>query len=88
MIAWVPFLPFSSQVLHGLLGYDGWIAGPLEIRTVEEQDGSTHNILTGDYTSWVGAWAPSELVPGQALREPRPLFPNLGAAEVLAAEGP
>jgi methionyl-tRNA synthetase len=81
-----PFIPFSSQVLHELLGYDGWIAGPLERRTVEEDDGSTHEILTGDYTSWVGVWAPSELPPGQALREPKPLFRKLDAAEVLAAE--
>ena len=50
-----PFLPFSSQVLHELLGYEGWIAGPLEFRTVEEDDGSTHEVLTGDYASWVGS---------------------------------
>ena len=29
-----------SQVVHELLGYDGWIAGPLEFRTVAEEDGS------------------------------------------------
>ena len=81
-----PFLPFSSQALHELLGYEGWIAGPLERRIVEEEDGSTHEILTGDYASWVGAWEPSELPPGQTLREPRPLFRKLDAAEVLAAE--
>ncbi|HEY4237773.1 MAG TPA: class I tRNA ligase family protein, partial [Gaiellaceae bacterium] len=83
-----PFLPFSSQVLHELLGYDGWIAGPLDRRTVEEEDGSTHEILSGDYASWVGSWAPSELPPGQTLREPRPLFRKLDAEEVVAAELP
>jgi methionyl-tRNA synthetase len=83
-----PFLPFSSQALHELLGYEGWIAGPLERRSVEEEDGSTHEILTGDYGSWVGAWAPSRLPPGQALREPRPLFRKLDAEAVLAAELP
>jgi methionyl-tRNA synthetase len=83
-----PFLPFSSQVLHELLGYEGWLAGPLELRTVEEDDGSSHEILTGDYTSWVGSWAPSELPPGQTLREPRPLFRKLDAEAVLAAELP
>ena len=81
-----PFLPFSSQVLHELLGYDGWIAGPLERRTVEEEDGSTHEILTGDYVGWVGAWAPSELPAGQTLREPHPLFRKLDAEAVLASE--
>jgi methionyl-tRNA synthetase len=81
-----PFLPFSSQVLHELLGYEGWIAGPLERRTVEEDDGPTHEILTGDYASWVGSWAPSELPSGQTLREPRPLFRKLDAEAVLASE--
>ena len=39
-----------------------------------EENGQTHQVLTGDYASWVGAWQPSELPPGQALQEPRPLF--------------
>jgi methionyl-tRNA synthetase len=81
-----PFLPFSSQVLHELLGYEGWIAGPLELRSIEEDGGSSHEILTGDYTSWVGSWTPSELPPGRTLSEPRPLFRKLDADAVLAAE--
>jgi methionyl-tRNA synthetase len=72
-----PFLPFSSQVVHELLGFEGWIAGPLEFRAASEDDGSTHEVLTGDYDSWVGRWAPSELPPGQRLREPRPLYRKL-----------
>src|SRR5207237_1069736 len=72
-----PFLPFTSQVVHELLGYDGWIAGPLEFETIVEEDGSSHEVLTGDYASWVGSWQPSELPPGQALAEPRPLFRKL-----------
>ena len=36
-----------------------------------------HEVLTGDYASWIGAWEPSELPPGQTLREPRPLFRKL-----------
>jgi methionyl-tRNA synthetase len=75
-ILFTPFLPFSSQTLHELLGYDGWIAGPLEFRTIDE-DGATHEILTGDYASWVGEWKPSDLPPGQELREPKPLFRKL-----------
>jgi methionyl-tRNA synthetase len=72
-----PFLPFSSQVVHELLGNDGYVAGPLEIRTETESDGSTHAVLTGDYKSWVGSWKRTELAPGQPLREPRPLFRKL-----------
>jgi methionyl-tRNA synthetase len=80
-----PFLPFTSQVVHELLGYDGYLAGPLEIR-----DFGDHNVLTGDYATWVGEWKPSELVPGRTLREPVPLFRKLPpetAAEELARLG-
>ena len=85
-----PFLPFTSQVVHELLGYDGDLAGPLEFRTETEDDGSAHEVLTGEYTGAVGSWTPSELPPGQALREPRPLFRKLPpetAAEELARLG-
>nr|MBA2476501.1 methionine--tRNA ligase [Actinomycetota bacterium] len=80
-----PFLPFTSQRLHELLGYDGTIAGELELREVEE-DGASHLVLTGDYASWEGHWAPSALPAGQALREPRPLFRKLDPATVVAEE--
>ena len=85
-----PFLPFTSQVVHELLGYEGRLAGPLEFRTVVEDDGSSHEILSGDYAQSVGRWAPSELRAGQALLEPRPLFRKLPpetAAEELARLG-
>jgi len=71
-----PFLPHTSQQVHELLGYDGILAGPVEFREVDD-GGETHEILTGDYTSWVGSWEPSELQPGQPLREPKPLFRKL-----------
>ncbi|MBK9941909.1 MAG: methionine--tRNA ligase [Kouleothrix sp.] len=72
-----PFLPFTSQKLHELLGYAGYIAGPLEFREYTEEDGATHRVLTGDYTSWVGRWQPSELPVGQVLLPPVPLFKKL-----------
>ncbi len=81
-----PFLPFSSQTLHELLGHDGYLAGPLEFREVEEQGGERHVVLTGDYSDWVGRWEPSALAPGQALREPRPLFKKLDPEQVVADE--
>jgi len=76
-ILFAPFLPFTSQTVHELLGYDGLLAGPLEFRAVTEDGGSTHEVLTGDYASWAGSWAPSELAPGRKLQEPRPLFRKL-----------
>jgi methionyl-tRNA synthetase len=79
-VVFTPFLPHTSQALHELLGYEGWLAGPLEFRTVGEDNGRSHEVLTGDYSSWVGAWQPSRLAAGQALLEPRPLFAKLDAS--------
>ena len=76
-VLFAPFLPFSSQALHELLGHEGELAGRLEFRTVEEDDGEAHEVLTGDYDGWVGAWGPTELPVRQRLREPRPLFRKL-----------
>ncbi len=76
-VLFTPFLPFSSQKLHELLGYEGWLAGPLEFREITEEDGVIHTVLTGDYETWVGRWAPSELAAGQRLREPVPLYKKL-----------
>ena len=80
-----PFLPFSSQVLHELLGYEGTIAGALELREVGEE-GDEHEVLTGDYESWEGSWATSELPPGRELPKPRPLFKKLDAEQVVPEE--
>jgi methionyl-tRNA synthetase len=71
-----PYLPFSSQLLHEYLGHAGAIAAPPVRRTVHEEDGSTHEVLTGEYRSST-AWAPTALAPGQKLREPQPLFKKL-----------
>jgi methionyl-tRNA synthetase len=80
-VMFTPFLPFSSQTLHELLGNDGWIAGPLEFRTIDEPAGP-HQVLTAHYDSWIGSWAPTVLPPGQALQEPKPLFRKLDPSVV------
>jgi len=80
-----PFLPFSSQAVHELLGREGTIAGPLEIREGGEGD-DAHEVLTGDYESSVGEWAPSELPAGQTLTKPRPLFKKLDPDTVVSEE--
>jgi len=81
-----PFLPFSSQIAHELLGNAGVIAGPLEFRDVEEEGGQRHVVLTGDYESWIGEWAPSRLPPNQPLPTPRPLFTKLDPGQVVEDE--
>ena len=76
-LIFTPFLPFSSQRLHELLGYEGWLSGPVEYREIEEAGAEPHTVLTGDYGTWVRRWEPSELPAGQKLREPEPLFKKL-----------
>jgi len=81
-----PFLPFTSQTLHELLGHSGNIAGPLRFREVEEADGRSHRVLTGDYAGWIRGWSPPELPVGQKLREPRVLFTKLDPEKTVADE--
>jgi methionyl-tRNA synthetase len=68
-----PFLPFTSQRVHELLGHAGTLAGPPSTREHVDEDGSAHQVLTGSYDEWVGAWKAQDLPVGQRLREPRPL---------------
>jgi methionyl-tRNA synthetase len=79
-----PFLPFSSQRLHRMLGYHDVIAPQPEVREFSE-DGTTHLVLTGDYPE-VNRWRPSELEPGRPLPVPEALFKRLD--EVVEEEPP
>ena len=79
-VIFTPFLPHTSQTLHELLGYDGWLAGPLEFREVDEEDGQAHEVLTGDYATLDGRLAAERARRrASALREPAPLFRKLDA---------
>jgi len=71
-----PFLPFSSQKLHTLLGYDDVIAPQPDVREHSE-DGASHMVITGDYGEPLDRWRPSELEPGRKLPEPQALFKRL-----------
>jgi methionyl-tRNA synthetase len=81
-LLFAPFLPFSSQRLHELLGHEGYIAAPIEMEERSDEDGSSHVILTGDYASSVGRWTPSGLPPGQKLGAPEHLFRKLDPEQV------
>jgi methionyl-tRNA synthetase len=72
--------------VHELLGHEGCIAGPLELREHVEDVGTAHVVLTGVYHTWVGRWGPGELPIGQPLREPRPLFRKLDPEQTVAEE--
>jgi methionyl-tRNA synthetase len=75
-ILFAPFVPFSSQKLHEYLGHDGQLFGAQKIITVADSLGA-HDGLTYDGNAAIGQWQPSTLEPGQALRQPQPLFKKL-----------
>jgi methionyl-tRNA synthetase len=79
-----PVLTHRTQKLHEYLGYDGQPFGTAQgklfgtQKVVEYQEETqAHRALTYDHSGAVGTWAKSELPPGQALREPAPLFKKL-----------
>lgn len=82
-----PVLPFSSQKLHLLLGYEGSLSGDVIRTEMVEEGGIPHTVLTGDYTLITGSWTPSELPPGQILQPPEPLFRKLDDAIITEELG-
>ncbi|HEX3508942.1 MAG TPA: methionine--tRNA ligase [Candidatus Dormibacteraeota bacterium] len=70
-----PFLPFSSQKLHEMLGYEDVIAPQPEVRNVDE-DGVAHRVITGDYPVQ-DRWHVSKLQAGHPLPQPVALFKRL-----------
>jgi len=80
-----PFLPFSSQALHEMLGYSDDITGKLEF-VEHHEEGDSHLVLTGDYAALRGRWQASRLPVGQKLLEPKPLFRKLDPEVVVAEE--
>jgi len=71
-----PFLPFTCQRLHHMLGYEGELFGTQYTQTFQESE-SSHTALCYDGSQAVGRWAPSELASGQVLVSPSPLFKKL-----------
>jgi methionyl-tRNA synthetase len=85
-----PVLPFTCQRLHSYLGYEGDLFGQQYTEEVVEQE-RAHLALRYDASTARGRWVPSELAPGQALRQPGPLFvklePEVADAEVERMQG-
>jgi methionyl-tRNA synthetase len=78
-----PFLPFTCERLHLFLGYSDPLFG--EQYTEDQQDTlGRHTVLRYRPVPAGVRWAPSQLPPGQALRQPVPLFKKL--EESIVAE--
>jgi methionyl-tRNA synthetase len=78
-----PFLPFTSERLHGYLGYTQPLFGKQFVDPRTDALGQ-HTVLRYDPSHATGRWAPSQLQPGQALQPPAPLFTKLD--ESIVAE--
>lgn len=82
-IMFAPVLPFSSQLLHELLGEAGQLFGEQVVREYKELH-SSHSALTYDGSAAIGSWIKSEIPVGRQLPKPSPLFRKLDAS--VAAE--
>lgn len=89
-ILFAPFLPHTSQQLHEYLGYEGQLFGRQYTQKFVETE-RKHVALCYDNSQAIGQWQPSELQPGQTLRQPGPLFkklePELAEQEVARLLG-
>lgn len=74
-----PFLPFSCQQLHTMLGYDSLIAPQPVIEDAVDPEGAPRQVLTGNYQVDV-RWEPGRIAVGQQLRQPAPLYQKLDDA--------
>ncbi|MCX7643502.1 MAG: class I tRNA ligase family protein, partial [Armatimonadetes bacterium] len=75
-VALAPFLPFTCERLHQMLGYEGKLVGDFEVLEIPETE-RTHLALIYKPESVSLGWRPSELAPGQRLRDISPLFAKL-----------
>jgi methionyl-tRNA synthetase len=74
-IIFSPFLPFTSERLHGFFGHETPLFGGQYTEEVTDSLG-THKVLRYK-AGQVANWKPSELKPGRKLNQPSPLFRKL-----------
>jgi len=75
-ILFAPFLPFTSEKLHGFFAYEGKLFGTQSTEIRSDPLGE-HNVLRYNGETATGRWEPSQLKPGSPLNQPGPLFKKL-----------
>jgi methionyl-tRNA synthetase len=75
-VLFAPILPFTSELLHGYLGYNEPLFGIQKIEEVKDNLG-THKVLRYLEQNASGRWEPSQLLPGKTLNKSEPLFRKL-----------
>ncbi len=85
-VMFAPFIPFTSERLHGFFGYETPLFGEQYTEDVTDAIG-THKVLRyrAGQTGSLSYWKPSDLKPGQKLNQPGPLFKKL-ETDVIEAE--
>ncbi len=73
-----PFLPFTSQKLHEILGFEGHIFGTQFVELVQDELGE-HTALRYNAAEAMGKWEPTRVPGGHCLNQPQPLFRKLEA---------
>lgn len=83
---WAPILPFSSQIIHTSLGFEGDLFGRQFTEVVKDSMGE-HEVLRYDHSGAVGTWKQSKLNPGQVMVKPEAPFQKLDDELVKAEAG-
>ncbi|WKZ41872.1 MAG: methionine--tRNA ligase [Anaerolineales bacterium] len=87
-VIFAPFLPFTSQRLHGFFGYETPLFGEQYTEDVTDSLG-THKVLgyrRGESRTRP-QWQPSDLKPGAKLNQPGPLFKKLDESVIEEERG-
>ena len=74
-VMFAPFIPFTSERLHGFFGYETPLFGEQYTEEVTDAIG-THKVLRYKPVEGI-QWKPSDLKPGAKLNQPGPLFKKL-----------
>ncbi len=85
-VMFAPFLPFSSEKLHGFFSYEGTLFG-IQSTEQEADELGEHSVLRYHGESATGRWEPSEIQPGRVLNQPAPLFKKLDVKIVEEERG-
>jgi methionyl-tRNA synthetase len=83
-ILFAPYIPFSSEQLHKILGYDEPLFGKQFTEIISDNLGE-HEILRYNSENATGVWQASQLSPGSDLVNPTPLFRKLDE-EIVQSE--
>ena len=75
-VMFAPFLPFTSQRLHEILGYTTSLFGSQYVEAKDDNLGG-HKVLRYDASQAAGKWETERIPAGASFNQPTPLFKKL-----------